>query len=822
MRLSTLTFILLASLASPPLLSQGEDDVVTSLLPTPQQARAYLKNASAQIDNSEQLLWMAQAEISLGEQLRALSHLQHITSSDPLFLSASKLRIYIARQHGEAALNILLQDLSTCDHLHTQQLALVMLLELAIKDSRLEEAEELMTRLSALELPDELACLRDLHQIDILRLRGDYQGALNAGRALESSESESLDMDTRARIRLKLAEVYYARALQGEQSARDRDRGKAEETLLSFISTYPESPLIEDAFQMLYEQNTLQESNTALTRLKRWIEPEELMKARRAALSLKMLFLLQDPLDPEPNLNYVNTALAALPQLEASQLILQEAARRLLATGQLDQALQYIKLIDKNTPYGLFFSAQLLADEEQYAQAAELFQHVADSDSQLRDAAHMNAIICAMRSGQEELAKRLIHQTYNELSQISILSAQSAHYLHRQAQLSRKYAQQLIEEYPDSSQAIDARMDLIQIDLEGELTRAESGLKALAQLDEDTWSTVQFQRFFALKVLLAKKLFETEQDELAKLTLAERRKRKALYPSPIKVVQETLLQSRDIETQSFLTLFLGDLLFEQKKYHEALILYVHYAQSSPLIQVKALAYLLAARCAEKLSSLASLKQAIELYIKCYEIDSIYSQEACIGAASLYVRIGEEEKARKLLSPLLETDTSPEQRSLIHCILADAWAYEAIKNPELIPHVLDHSSAMLNSPELSLPWLNRSRIHHAHLCARFGLHHEAIKYYQLVIDSLQAKPTLKRSEWYRLYHASSAKIIHLLELKSFRKAADYADELAHWVRAHHDAEDHDSLIELADRLREWATSIRQENFILPTQADKESE
>ncbi len=788
-------------------------------LPTPEQAVDFLETCAADSNNTRDILLMAQAELSLENTEKALALLQRIPDTDPLYLYAAKLRVYIAHQHGEAPLRALLEDLLGSPQLETKQMATLMLAEIAIKQANIKELETYMSSIAEAELPKELAELRDLYQIDLLRLENNFQKALDYGRSLETDNDKQLSADARARIRLKLAEVYYARAEQENHNGRDRDRGRAEETLLSFISTYPESPLIKDAFQLLYEHKTFEESNTALQRLKRWIEPEELMKTQRAALSLKMLFLLQDPLDPEPEYNYVNTALAAFPKQEESQQMLQEAARRLLGTGQTEQAFQYINLIDPTSTYGRFFKAKLLADKDEYRDAAELFQSVADSDTPLNEAAHVNAIICALRSDQTELAERLIRQTRDNPSEIAILSAKAAHYIHRDPKRAKEIAEQLLNKFPDSSQAIDAQLDLIQMNLNGQLEQqeqAERSLITLSELDRKHWSKEQQQRYYALKVLLAKKLYDAEQSKLQHLSIAERRHVKNLRPNPCEAIKSALKESDDVETQSFLTLYLGEILFSEKEYTEAIKLYTDYAHNSPLPHTKALAYLLAARSAEKLATLPALKQAIKLYSKASEIESPYEIDALLGEASIHVRIGEEEVARELLSPLLEKKIESEKRSLIHSILANAWAYDAMKKPELISHVLDHSSSMLDSGELPLPWLNRSRIHHAHLCARFGMLHDAIEHSEEVIKSLQEKKTLERSEWYQLFHAISAKITYLIELSRHRAAADCAEELAKWVREHPDTEDSPILEELASKLREWATTIRQSHFILPTQ------
>ncbi len=803
----------LASLAALPLHAQSAS------LPTPEQAASYLETCATDSDIPSDLLFMAQAELSLENTTKALALLQRIPPTDPLYFSAAKLRIYIAHQHGDAPLLALLEDLRSSSQLETRQMATLMLIDIAIRQARVEDLEKYMSDIAEAELPEDLAELRDLYQIDLLRLRGDFQKALDYGRNLETDSGKQLSAETRARIRLKLADIYYTRAERVNLNERDRNRGRAEETLLSFISSYPESTLITDAFQMLYEHKSFAESNTALTRLKRWIEPEELMKTQRAAISLKMLFLLQDPLDPEPEFNYVNTALTAFPELEESKQMLNEAARRLLSSGKEEQAFQYINLIDPTSTYGLFFKAQLLADKDEYTDAAELFQSVAESDTTLSAAAHVNAIICALRSDQNELAERLIRQTKDTDSEITILSAQCAHFLFRDPERARKLAEQLLEKFPDSAQAIDARLDLIQLDMrspQGALERAEQSLLSLRELDRSHWNKEQIQRFYALKVLLAKQLYDKEQAVLTKLPLGEKRTRANKYPSPELVIKKAIEQSHDAETQSFLTLYLGEILLKNKKYEEAIRLYTDYAHSSPLPHTKALAYLLAARSAEKLGSLPALKKAIKLYYKSSDIESPYQTDALIGEAAIHVRIGEEELARDLLTPLLEEEIKPEQRSHIHSILANAWAYDAMKKPELITTVLEHSAAMLHSDELPAAWLNRARIHHAHLCARFGMLHDALENSDLVIKSLQEKKTLTRSEWYQFFHASSAKITYLIELARIRLASDTADELGNWVREHPDTEGSALLEELASSLREWATTIRQQHFIIPNQ------
>ncbi len=768
------------------------------------EATPALEQHAAQPENAQHSFWRARAHLARGEMQQAASLLASIPSTDTLYPYAVKHAIYIAQQQGENALEPLLEQLSKSPHPQSRQRAQLLQLEQAIKQSQVAKAEGLTETLQKETLPSELKMQLELASIDLLRLKGHYQQALDYGRQLESGEMGKITPDLRARIRLKLADIYYSQAKHGSSKERDVARGRGEETLLGFVSAHPESPLISDAFLKLAQQRVFEESTPAFKRLKEWIEPDQLSKGTRAAHALKTLFQLEDPRDTESNLSYVKKALASFPRHPASQYILHEAARRLLEQGDLALAKQYIKLIDEEEPYRKFFDAQLLAHDGDFRQACELFYQTSQANPHLRDTALANASLCALRSGQEERALELSQQIISPKVRVRLLSNQIAHYTHLNPARAQGLAHQLLKQYPDSAESINASMDLIQLQVSNTPLEAKKLLSRLQQADKSRWTEAQIERLHALSIWCAKQLYRPDEDKDDH--------------NPLYVIEDALKQDPSPKVKAYLTLHLGEILMEQQKYEQALEIYQDFADQETDDERSALGYLLAARSAEKLETLPSLKHAIHLYKQCAKQVSSYRIEGLIGAATLCIRLGREVEARELISPLLdkEKELSAPQRSLLHTLMAQAWAYDAMKMPTLISLVLKHSSTMLDSDELPPTWLIRARLHHAHLCSRFGQRYEAIESYQAVLDQLQHSSTLNHADWYFYNHAASGKIIQLLKLTQYRAAARCADELADWVRNHLKAQNSEPDMqqqEIINSLRKRAMTIRQSNFLI---------
>ncbi len=735
----------------------------------------------------------------------AIALLSRLSSFSPYYHQASRMRLYAAAQLGEKVLFKQLQELCLSPDSATRRLARVGLLEYSIPHEELkEETQKLLISLEEEKLQDEFSELLLIYRLEWLSKWGNADEALSYGRELENNKELLRDSTLRQRIRILLAEVYYAQAAESEGAEREQLRGKAEETLLQFIAAQPDSILLEDAFLLLSEHHSLRDNPHVKSRLLSWIAPDALHNSQRSALALQTLFFIEDEKikeDGSLDLSYVNMALSAAPDEPSSKKLLTEATRRLLKRKQLPEAEQYIKLMPEQSAYKDFFQAEILFDKEDYKAATDLFLRASKSFVPvLRDAARINAFLSALRSNQYLIADSIESTATRTEEKSAILRAQSAHYLNRDPQKSRRSALELLNLYPEDAAAKDVRMDLLQLSLEeSKYSEIEEGLKELSKIHNDKWTQEQNRRYFALRALAA-----------------ERLERAGLKPAPyaIDTVREMLDENEDASIDAFLTLFLGDLLMDKKLFSEAIALYIRHAKKSDDNDGKARAYLLAGMSSERRPSLNALKQAIEYYQKSSKINSIHRAEALIRCAKLYVRIGEEDKARELLLPLLEdSKLNPKLLSLAHSILADAWAHDAREDRELIPRALQHSAAMLSSAELDPAWLNRARLHHAHLCGRFGQHYEALDTLNELISELQQEQHLTRAEWYIYYYSASSAIIHYLEMNQYKEAAQLAEASANWVALKRKAGDRTlQLDELEQKFRQWGSQIRQSNFI----------
>ncbi len=764
-----------------------------------------LLSAPSSALTQEDYFHQGRANIEKQDYEQAITLLSRLSSLSPYYYHAVRMRLFAAAQLGDRVLLQQLKELCLSPDSTTRRLARVGLLERTLSVEELQEAtEKLLISLEEEKLQDEFSELLLIYRLEWLSKWGDADAALSYGRELENNKELLRDSTLRQRIRLILAEVYYAQAAESDGAEREQLRGKAEETLLQFIAAQPDSILLEDAFLLLSEHRSLRDNPHVKSRLLSWIAPDVLHYSRRSALALQTLFYIEEEkikADGNLDLSYVNMALSAAPDEPSSKKLLTEATRRLLLRHQLPEAEQYIKLMPEQSAYKDFFQAEILFDKEDYKAATDLFLKASKSPvPALRDPARINAFLSALRSNQYHIADSIESTATRTEEKCAILRAQSAHYLNRDSEKSRRSALELLSLYPDDSAAKDVRMDLLQLALEeSKYEEIEKSLEELKKIHNSKWTQEQNRRYFALRALSA-----------------ERFERAGLKPAPyaINTVRELLDENEDASIDTFLTLFLGDLLMDKKRFADAIALYIQHAKKSDDNDGRARAYLLAGMSSERRPSLNALKKAIQYYQQSSKINSIHREEALIRCAKLYVRIGEEEKARTLLQPLLDDNKlSPKLLSLAHSVLADAWAHEAREHKELIPRALQHSAAMLVAAKSDPVWLNRARLHHAHLCGRFGQHYEALDTLHELINELQREQILTRAEWYIYYHGTSSAIIHHLAMKQYQEAAQLAEQSANWVESKRKSGDRtQQLDELEQKFRQWGSQIRQSNFI----------
>ena len=738
-----------------------------------------------------------------------------IPQDSELYPSAAKALLYCAHISPELSLELIAHKLSKSKQPEIVRLAKAAWLENLLEQNKEGElARRLYEQLKKENKQDQISALLPLFDIDILRLEQKFESALN--RSTELAKSDLSDQ-LKQLLRLKTAKLYYdIAAWQKEQDRAkamgevhqtidsplllENAEGKGEETLLQFISSYPDSKLIDEALRLLHCHQAFPTSAYAIEQLKEWGEVSQQNKPRRAALALLYLHSLEP--EERSERSHSNTAMAIAPQERASKELALDTSRRLFNQGDISGAEQYIKLSESDSALALFLHGAICAKQGDYLKAASYFERCSQqSEGALQDAAIHNLLLCSLRRGDNKLAQSIITQSKGSPLHAKLLSCRSAFRLNQSPRPAnaKEDALELIHRYPDSPLVPELEMDLIEMELDSSIKDAYTRQLELNKINRHGWSSDSLARYYALRLKLAPLAFQAELPDSVKPTIEAAR---------------CLSECSSREQSDILSLHLGNMLIEKHKFGEASKLFKQLAQDSNSDETKALAYFHAGLSTERLVSLSSIMQAIGLYRDCSNYPGELQASALIRAAGLLTRIGREEDARLIMEQLLrqqeDKKLSPEQLSLAYTTLAESWALSRGDQTAAERNALHYSSLMCNDERLKKEWRSRTRLLFARLNSRYGKHSTSLEcFLDIIRDIKDSKDKLNNGDWHILNIATAGAINQHLKLKQYEKAADLADKIAQ-----HNAKlgDTNQAQQHQRSFRSWANHIRKTGFV----------
>lgn len=764
--------------------------------------------------------WRGRALIALERLAAAAEELRQVSATHPLYTAAAKALLYCAWQCPEVDFAATVTPMATSENTEIAHLATAALAEYWLQKPRSRD-NAAMERLR--KLADQHPNLRNILQIlevDNLRQREQFEEAIALCRALEAGNE--LTTFQKHYIRLSLSEVFYAKekaTANTPESAvgtpipelsdddedgptlsaqiSDYNEGKGEETLLHFISTHPESPLLEEAFRRLWEHKAFETSDYAKRKLEEWMANPQ--KARRAAIALLLRQrLLSNNLETwnTPDVSSANTAIATCPQEQTTRTILLEQVRLYIQQEQNKEAALYLNMIQGEDARTRYYHTRLLPDKTKETAQAYL-DCAKEAPEDIRNAALVNALLCALHSGDKEMEEHILSlPDVPPHTQYQLLSARVAHRLASDpAQAAQDLATLRSMEAPSTAQKLDTELDYAcyllheNIDAAIDFLASESTQSSIKNATE-----AQLLRYIAIQ----EKAFQqnTEGDEIQKAAAAE------------PILRKALTGASSHRVQAILTLRLAHLLSLQGKHSNALktlhTLVRNSPDNSPYI---ARATYMAAQESELVGTLRSLKRAEYLYGRCMDTAPELHTKACIHRAAILVRLGQFDKADELLQHMLRQQAPllrPEDKVLIYAVQANGQALSG--NAEGRNKAVEISAAMVNIPNLPRRWRFRALLHHALFCSRAGMHEQSLEAYRKVLEmnpAMGAKP--EQAEWLVFYSAGTGEVVQLLHLERFEEAAIAAEKVAGWNPATANPK----------RVRQftnWAKFIRQTRFI----------
>lgn len=743
-------------------------------------------------DTPEVCFWRGRAQIDLKRPQQASANLQKVPEQHPLYPYAAKGLIHCAWVCPQIDYESTLRHLLKSSHNGIVNLARAALSEQELRKPASSQPQDTKKH------PD----LTSLQQIDQLRQQGRYAEAIELCRNLESNQT--LPVLQRQRVRLALADVYYEQeaSLQGdimtpeEEEIREQEDGKGEETLLQFISSNPDSPLMEEAFRRLHQHQAFTLSKYALLKLREWME--DTSRPRRAVLSMMMLQHLFCPDDSDPT--YANTASSRCPREQTTQTILQEYVRRLLVRKDSERAQTYLRLMEQNTPRKLFYEASTMSQGT--VQAAKDFERSAlQADETLRPVALANALACALASGQTGQARALMEQPGLPDETRALLLLTSATHTQRTAPKdARSQLENALDCHPSAQLTADIRMGLACLSLPEEPGQARQQLEALETPEQKMWSEQQEQRFYALwEAVIRSEQREDAQHEI--LRLVHRASTRGLHAG----------------VRDSMTLHEAELLAQAKQPSAALATLQNMLNQRPLSPYAPMARLLKARLTEQLGTLQALKQAVNLYAECSRPGEPYAPEATIARATILARINRCAEAIELVQELLKRKDSLSLEQQAHALSVLADAHAAANMPNSPAQALETCEQILQIPDLPRDWQIRTLLQRAALNTRYQNTDDALEDYQTLLAMLprqSASPT--QQDWQLLYLAGGSAVSLYEKAQRPRLAAELAESIA---RAFPNCATPGG--DYAQHFLHWAARIRQTNFLPATKTQRHS-
>lgn len=761
----------------------------------------------------EAAFWRGRALIDLGRLIEAARELQAVQADHQLYPYAAKALLYCAWKSNSVDFAVVATPMATSSNTEIAGLATAALAEFWLRQPKSQDNSAL-ERLRALasEQP-ELKPLLRLLEIENLRQRGEFDKAIEQCRVMESDRELPLIM--RHRARLALSEVYYSKeaAVKTEQSASETalsllgntddelqasefDDGKGEETLLHFISSHPESPLLEEAFRRLHEHNAFEKSEYARIKLKEWMmEP---LKSRRAS---QALLIQQHLLNPEEareiplDVTCANTAAATCPNEPATRSILLEQTRWFLERNQTHEALLYLGMIQGDDVFRKFYETQLL--DPSLASTARAYMECArQAPESLRSIALVNALLCALKAGDTATQDSVFSLSdLTDEQHFRLLQARAAYWLQENPSRAQSDIAILLAEPPPSADLrADVEMDQAYLQIQQNPSNA---LDLLQRSEINNRLTILSDdrqlRFFAL------------QEEALRRT-SEGTDKEAVPGSIMNLIRGAAGKVRSPQVVAILTLHLASLQSIQGQHEDALRTLHGLIRKYPKGDFVPRALYMSARECEFIGSINSLKRAAQLYTTCADRSEELATKAGIHHAAVLLRLGMHEETEHSITRLLRNtpDMRAEDKALAYAVLANSKAL--LGTPEGRSEAVEIAGKVLKELQLPRWWKYRALLHHGTLCARAGMNEESLRDYEEVLGMEPAKGNPPpAAEWHILYSAGSGAVLQLLQLKRYAQAAEMSDRIADWNKAYADPAKR-------KQFADWAQFIRQTNFV----------
>lgn len=729
--------------------------------------------------------WSGRALVELRRYAEAFAELQQVPADSDLRPYAGLTAVYCARRmsNAEEVLTQLAADPNTA----IAAAANAALQELLIRRNRGGDTG------CILPAPEHVAIIPEgklLLEAELHRKKGNYEAALELCRKAESAES----IHVQEYSRLIISEIYYAMEQQDPTCGAE---GKGEETLLKFISSFPESPLLTEAFRRLEYHRAFSDSKYALQKLEEW--STDITAIYRALLATAMLQHIQLSLynDVEQAELLTNRAMTINPELMPLTVqISNELVRSLISQKKAEEAQTALARVPEQDwdAETFFLKARTLPVTD--PQAVQYYLRSAElAAPQLREVALSNAVFCAYSTGDHATCERLLHSKDTPEVRRAILLTHASLVLTTDSALAKQELDEVLQLSPPPEQKIEAVLLLTQIDLEqGDYSTATSRLGSFTHAQRTTWTNSQVMRYYGLYLHALDCEYEQQNSGTTH--------------------KEFLLQALNLtkrhDVRVAVTLKLAKIYSDEGDHNKALQLLLALCEQAEDKEMRARLLLLAGREATQQATLAGIRKGAYYFGQAARLDTVYKHKAAILEAAVLARINHVNEASQHLSRALkkieaERSSTPgstylsEEYAFALSVQADIAAIPGTKDSLL--SAIDINDKIFTIPGLTTLWHIRARIQQGVFCSRAGLSEKALFNYTNIITLLpkneqQASP----ANMHLLSMAGTGAIAALIKMERWGAAAEMAEQITN----HPISRCYPNKIK---HFQEWASQIR---------------
>lgn len=725
----------------------------------PAEALKLLQNAE---DSPQTHYWRGRALVDLQRYAEAFEELQRVPAENELRPYAGMTAVYCARRMSNA--EEVLEQLCADTNKGIAAAANAALQEQLIRRNRGGNVSSIDMELAkeAAIIPEGKALLEAVQ----LRKKGQYAAALELCRKAEDADSPRV----REYSRLVFAEIYYAMEQQAPESGAE---GKGEETLLKFISSFPESPLLTEAFRRLEYHRAFSDSKYAAQKLEEW--STDITATYRALLATAMLQKIQLDLynETEQAELLTNRAITINPDFVPLTVhISNELVRTFIARHKVEDAEQALARVPQNqwNAETYFLKAQTLPATN--PQATELYLRSAElAAPTLREVALGNAIFCAYSSGDTATCDKLLAQKDTSAVRRSILLTHAALLLRKDIVTAANELNEVLQLNPPPQQKIEAILLLTQIDLEnGDYSKAMERLGGFTHAQRTTWTNDQVMRYYGLYLHALDCEYEQQETETTHKDF----------------LRQALQLTKRTDVREAITLKLAKIYSDEGDHTQALQMLTELCAHTDDKEMRARLLLLAGREATQQASRTGLMKGAELFGQVSRTESVYKHKAALLESAVLLRLNRVEEASQVLNRALKKIESERSATPGSTYLSEEYAFAlsvqadiaAIPgNKESLLRAIECNEKIFTIPGLTTVWHIRARLQQGVFCSRAGLYEKALFNYSNIVTLLpKNEEKATPANFHLLSLAGTGAIAALLKLERWDDAATMAEQI----------------------------------------------